>query len=555
MVNFFNAQTQAKRRTSLLIVLFLLAVVGLVVATTLLIGVGFGIWQPPAATASGTPSNLPWRLNYQQALLIGAGVVALIGVVMLFKWLQLRPGGKVIAERLGGVLIATDSTGPAERRLLNVVEEMAIAANMPVPAVYILPDEAGINAFAAGYQTQDAVIGITRGAVEHFNRAELQAVVAHEFSHILNGDMRLNIRLIAVVAGLIVITHVGRIMLRSGRVRSRNSKGSNPLPIIGLGLIVIGAIGVLFGNLIKAAVSRQREYLADAAAVQFTRDPEALAAALKKIGSLAAAGNSKGGGSYIQHPNADESAHLFFGQALSRWFSLMATHPPLKRRIMRLEPHWNGEFPPLVAAPTPSAEASSSAPANKFSALALPVILLEGLHHGAQLEVQLQQVIFATPDSIENDAPRAAFELTAQQRLALVEVAAATLRQQDAAAQSKLLHSLQQRAASASLFEWGLVQLLAQHVQPQQAPKLSYTDAAAATTEALRQADSVSATASQRELLAKAFYTLVLASPQQKAETVNAWQHAIRADGNLSDNERQLLLCFSALAQAPVTQF
>ncbi len=240
-----------------------------------------------------------------------------------------------------------DSTDPDERRLLNVVEEMAIASGLPVPPVYLLENEPGINAFAAGHTPGDAVIAVTSGTLRRLSRDELQGVIGHEFSHILNGDMRLNIRLMGVLFGILVIGIVGWIIFRSSFGSPTrcpddddDRKGFNPIPLIGLALYVIGYVGVFFGNLIKAAVSRQREFLADASAVQFTRNPDGLAGALKKIGALAE-------GSQIQDPHAEEASHLFFGKAvggLDHFFGLLASHPPLVERIRRIDPSFTGDF-------------------------------------------------------------------------------------------------------------------------------------------------------------------------------------------------------------------
>jgi Zn-dependent protease with chaperone function len=240
-----------------------------------------------------------------------------------------------------------DSGGDLKRKqLLNVVAEMAIASGTPVPPVYLL-DEDGINAFAAGYKPGDAVIGITRGAIENLNREQLQGVIAHEFSHILNGDMRLNIRLIGILHGILLIGLIGHQILRGG-MYSRRSKNSGGFAMLGIGLLVIGYAGTFFGNVIKAAVSRQREFLADASAVQFTRNPGGIAGALKRIG-----GNDIG--SELHNPNAEQISHTFFSQASSTWFgSLFATHPPLETRIHRIDPHWDGKFD--VSAPTTAAE-------------------------------------------------------------------------------------------------------------------------------------------------------------------------------------------------------
>jgi Zn-dependent protease with chaperone function len=236
---------------------------------------------------------------------------------------------------LGGQLLNPNTTDPDERKLLNVVEEMSLASGVSVPAVYVMRNEKGINAFAAGHNTGDAAIGVTHGCMKLLNRDELQGVIAHEFSHILNGDMRLNVRLIGLVFGIMCLALIGRILLH---VRS-SGKQQNPLPIIGLVLILIGWVGVLFGRMIQAAVSRQREFLADAAAVQFTRNPEGLAGALKKVGGLAY-------GSKVENAHAAEASHLFFGSALEGGLAgLFATHPPLAQRIKAIDPSFDGGFP------------------------------------------------------------------------------------------------------------------------------------------------------------------------------------------------------------------
>ena len=227
--------------------------------------------------------------------------------------------------------------------MINVVEEMALASGVPVPPVYLLPEEQGINAFAAGYSPSDAVVAVTRGTAEQLSRDELQGVVAHEFSHILNGDMRLNIRLIGVLHGILLLGLIGRFLLRSGYYSGhrRNSKDNSGavLLVMGLVLLVLGFVGSVCGNLIKAALSRQREYLADASAVQFTRNPGGIAGALKRIGAAVM-------GSSLKHSNASEMSHMYFSQGVWEGFTgMMATHPPLPKRIRALEPNWDGKFP------------------------------------------------------------------------------------------------------------------------------------------------------------------------------------------------------------------
>jgi len=249
-----------------------------------------------------------------------------------------------VARLLGARPVAPNTRDLKERRLLNVVEEMSIASGMAVPSVYVLDDEQGINAFAAGFAPTDTVVAVTSGALDYLSRDELQGVIGHELSHALNGDTRIKLRLMGVLHGILVIAVIGRIVLRmsdSGS-RSRDGKGSAGAAIVAFGfaLFAIGYIGVFFGRVIKAAVSRQRELLADSASVQFTRNPAGIAGALKKIGGLA-------GGSNVENARAEEASHLFFGQVFSALGSMMASHPPLHQRIRRLEPQWTGELPQL----------------------------------------------------------------------------------------------------------------------------------------------------------------------------------------------------------------
>ncbi len=336
--HFFENQEAARRQTSRLVFLFGCAVVGIV---ALLYGLAIVITNLPKTDAYGRVLAIP--IEYWQPELLFQVVLATLAVVAggsLYKTLQLRGGGAIVAESLGGQLIPSDTRDPEARKILNVVEEMAIASGLPTPPVYLLADENGINAFAAGFTPSDAVIGITRGSVHLLTRDELQGVIAHEFSHILSGDMRLNIRLMGTVHGILLIGMIGYFLLRSsmfsgGRRDSRDRSGS-VMVMAGFGLMVIGFVGTFFGNLIKASVSRQREFLADASSVQFTRNPAGIAGALKKIGGLDA-------GSILTSPSAPEASHLFFSNGLRGGLqSLFATHPPLADRIRRLDPSFAG---------------------------------------------------------------------------------------------------------------------------------------------------------------------------------------------------------------------
>jgi Zn-dependent protease with chaperone function len=332
-MDFFASQDSARKKTSLLLFYFGLAVLFIMIAIYLVI-ISFFVY-PDKATGQFEPIQF-WDLDLFVSVTLGTLVVVIGG--SLYKISILKSGGARVAEMLGGRLIPASTDNFLEKRLLNIVEEMAIASGVPVPPVYLMEKEKGINAFAAGFSPDDAVIGITRGSLETLNREELQGVVAHEFSHILNGDMWLDLKLVGFLHGILLIALIGRSILR-GSSRSRNSKGSGGVAFFGLVLLILGYIGVFFGKLIKSGVSRQREYLADASAVQFTRNPQGLAGALKKIGGLLS-------GSLIQHNKAEEISHMFFSNGLkASWIEALSTHPPLEERITRLDPSFNGVYP------------------------------------------------------------------------------------------------------------------------------------------------------------------------------------------------------------------
>ena len=320
-MNFFEHQAAARRHSSRLVLLFALAVAGIVFA------VDFAVWIVFARADS-------------QAGEIGAMLVfttlatlAIIGLGSLYRVATLRGGGESVALQMGGVAVPEHSNDFNLRRLRNVVEEIAIASGVPMPKLYVLEHESAINAFAAGYSPSDAVVAVTRGALERLNRDELQGVIAHEFSHILNGDMRLNIRLIGVLFGILMLAIIGRKVLELGRGRDRNA---GAILIAALIAMIVGYIGLFFGRLIKAGVSRTRERLADASAVQFTRQTTGLAGALKKIGGIEE-------GSRLNHRgDAEEISHMLFGDGVGL-SSLFATHPPLVERIRALEPGFSGE--------------------------------------------------------------------------------------------------------------------------------------------------------------------------------------------------------------------
>lgn len=350
-MDFFEHQEQARKKTGVLIFYFVLAVIGIVVATySLATAILFFL----ESSESGNPRL--WRPD--TFIYVALGTAGAVFLASAFKAAQLSGGGAVVARELGGRELDLNTTDFHERRLLNVVEEMAIASGVPVPTVFLLDSEESINAFAAGKTTSDAVIGVTRGCMTLLTRDELQGVMAHEFSHILNGDMRLNIRLMSILFGILFLALMGELILRfgvRGGMHSGRREGAGfalVMLVAGLGLLAIGYIGNFFGSLIKASVSRQREFLADASAVQFTRNPDGLAGALMKIGGLAE-------GSRVEHPMARDASHLFFGSAFRSM--ALSTHPPLETRIKRLLPHWNGKMGSERLTPiSPSTEKSTS---------------------------------------------------------------------------------------------------------------------------------------------------------------------------------------------------
>ncbi|MFT3763499.1 MAG: M48 family metallopeptidase [Pseudoxanthomonas sp.] len=319
-MNFFEHQAAARRNSTRMVVLFALAVAGIVIAVDLGVLLLFGL---QAESAGGAAALVAFST---------LATLAVIGLGSLYRIASLRGGGEAVALEMGGTPVPEDVTDFNLRRLRNVVEEIAIASGVPMPKLYVLEREAGINAFAAGYAPADAAVAVTRGALDRLNRDELQGVIAHEFSHILNGDMRLSIRLMGVLFGIMMLSIIGERVL----VYGRGGRGRNGGAVLGLALValVVGSIGLFFGRLIKAGVSRQRESLADASAVQFTRQTAGLAGALKKIAGLNEGSqlNDKG--------KAEEVSHMLFGEgfAMSKWF---ATHPPLAERIRTLEPSFD----------------------------------------------------------------------------------------------------------------------------------------------------------------------------------------------------------------------
>ena len=464
-MDFFDKQELARKRTRWLVIYFFLAVAGIILALhsafCMALGQRWDDWPLLGITA--------------------AGVIIAVLIGSLVKIAELSQGGKVVAKMLGGTLVEPGSADSEERRLLNVVEEMALASGVPVPEVYVLEEDA-INAFAAGFGTSDAVVGVTRGCLRQLSRDELQGVIGHEFSHILNGDMRLNIRLMGLLNGILFLAVMGGILFRiaaSSQPRSRSSDNKNggsitaALFVAGIALYIVGWIGVFFGKLIKAAVSRQREYLADASAVQFTRNPDGLAGALTKIAQLT---------SKLENPKAEEASHLFFGNGLSApWLNLFATHPPIADRIAQIAPHFEASHTESTPPPLPVIEPGEPHVAAGVSMLAgLPDFSRTAAHdvHGAcALVYSLLADDKNDPlDSMEvDDAMRGSIrealarrsELGSAQKFALVDLAISSLRRLTPADYSTFrsnVKKLIEADGQVQLFEYTLQKILLRHL-------------------------------------------------------------------------------------------
>jgi Zn-dependent protease with chaperone function len=327
-LNFFEHQELARRNSRVLVLLYAMAVAAVVAGVTLAIA---GVWlyahgarQPEPVSVADVPAALWWTC--------ALGTLAVIFAVSAVQTLRLGTSGEAVAKLAGARPVPPETRDPLERRLLNVVEEMAIAAGVRVPKVYMMAEERAVNAFAAGLDTSNAVVAVTRGTLETLNRDELQGVVAHEFSHILHGDMRLNVRMIGVLAGIVFIGALGAFVLRGAGHAGGRREGAAALLAVGLALFVIGYTGLFFARIIKAAISRQREFLADASSVQYTRNPEGIAGALDQIRASAR-------GTLIANRYAEDMSHMYFGNSIRFGLAgLFATHPPIDERISRVYP-------------------------------------------------------------------------------------------------------------------------------------------------------------------------------------------------------------------------
>jgi len=375
-MNFFRAQDEARGRTTKLVVLLVLSV--LILAGGLY---ALAVYGKAKLFTGGRYDWIQPKLFFATA----GTALAVIAIGSLMRISELAKGGGFVAQSLGGRFVAPNTTDPGERRFLNVVEEMALASGLPVPACYVVTTDLTINAFAAGNDVHDAAIAVTRGALDHLTRDELQGVIAHEFSHIGNGDMKLNLRIVGTIAGLTALSQLGYILMRLMGEASDDkdsAKVTIPLALVGLVVFLLGLGGVFFARVIQASVSRQREYLADASAVQFTRNPDGLAGALKKVAGFA-------GGQRAPSASEMEMQHLFFASSGGFLESLFSSHPPLKERIRRLQPAFDGVIPDVH----PPAVDDDGAVGLSGRAAVAPPPLPRSPTHGVPTNLEIQAAV------------------------------------------------------------------------------------------------------------------------------------------------------------------
>ena len=376
-MNFFRAQDEARGRTTKLVVLLVLAIL-------MLTGSLYAI----AVYAKGElmeGGSLDW---FQPELFLATSGTALVVILGTSWWRisELAKGGAFVAQSLGARPVSPHTKDLAERRYLNIVEEMSLAAGLPKPACFVVDHDSTINAFAAGSNPQDAAVAVTRGALTYLNRDELQGVIAHEFSHIGNGDMKLNLRIIGTIAGLTALSQLGYILMRLMRHADGkdSAKLAVPLAIGGLVIFLLGLGGVLFARIIQASVSRQREYLADASAVQFTRNPEGLAGALKKIAGLK-------GGKREASTTELESQHLFFSSTGGFMEFIFSSHPPIGDRIRRLLPTFDGVIPDVE--PVGISDDSVAGLSGRQSATAISPPIRAARAHRIPTNLEIQEAV------------------------------------------------------------------------------------------------------------------------------------------------------------------
>ncbi len=500
-MDFFQHQERARRKTGLLVLYFILAVAAVVLCVNLALLLAF-VWMDVQLVP---PSQ--W-FSHPLTLWITLFTLLVMVCGCLFKTWQLRRGGKGLAAMLGARPIDPDTRHGDEKKLINVVEEMSIASGIPAPQLYVLDKEEAINAFVAGFRPSETVLVVTHGTLKKLDRNELQGVIAHEFSHIFNADMRLNLRLIAVLAGILAVGKIGEFMLRGSSRRSTSNRKGNSLILVALALVVVGYLGLFFGRLIKAAISRQRELLADASAVQFTRNPAGLAGALIKI--------RNGDGSHLDSVHAEDMSHMCFGETLGfRFRNLLATHPPLDDRLGALGSDWVARARSRARSATQAATPSTASVPEGVSAFqgdsgasvepstsrrvgtvsdadlgyartlleTLPADLHKKLHNPHQAELALYALILSSSDSepqrlLQNAGlgehlsdllplRQQLSELGSRLRLPIIDLALPTLKGQPSAQRKAILErltSLTQADQRTTLFEWTLVALARQQL-------------------------------------------------------------------------------------------
>ncbi len=588
-MNFFEHQEAARRNTRVLVVLYALAVAAVVAAVTAVAAFAWLYTRGPYE-----PRVVPAALLWGAAL----GTLGVILLVSLAQTLRLGASGEKVAEMAGARPVPPETRDQLERRFLNVVEEMAIAAGTRVPKAYVLPEESAINAFAAGTDVSNAVVAVTRGTLETLTRDELQGVVGHEFSHILHGDMRLNLRLMGVLAGIVFIGAIGQFVMRgAGRTGGRR-EGAAAVLAAGLALFVIGYTGLFFARLIKSAVARQREFLADASSVQYTRNPEGIAGALDQI-------RASGRGTRIGNRYAEDMSHMYFGESVKqRLQGLFATHPPIEDRIRRVHPGFT---------PTQYRERREAASAAREADEARRRKAAEGLLEVAVIASQAgagsvgaldagtveraQRLIDALPESLREalhrpEGARAAVlgllqpggdaaRLDAKLHLPLVDLALPALKQMDDAARKAFLADVEaaiRADARVSLREFVLLSLLRHQLAPpapvaegrrlealrDEAVLLLSLIAHAGRAESaaafragagqigLREAQLVARESITPETAGAALDRLRGLAPLAKALLVKAMFAAANADGDLQLAEVELLRLAGAVLDCPL---
>lgn len=622
-MDFFQHQDQARRYSRWLIVLFILGVISLLIITNAFLILFPWQMNSTAFSENGANSSLVcllesgcafWQsVNWVQVFWVSTLVCLVIAAVSGLKWLSLKAGGRKVAAIMGGKPIdpSRGDLSLGEKRLQNVVEEMAIAASMPVPEVFVLADESAINAFAAGFSSQDAIVAVTEGALKHLSREQLQAVVAHEFSHILNGDMRLNMHLIAVLHGIVFISEAGAVLWRHSVYQHKRRSGL-PTAVLGLGLFVIGYLGSVMAQAIKASLNRQREFLADASSVQFTRNPEGMSGALKAI-------DYHGRQAVLQNKRSIEVSHLFFAKALTKSQSLFASHPPLKARIKRIEPYWDGSFTPATPWQEKFQKAGNTdepAPQDlENKSIAMLLALLPAcfkqkgenpLHQGLFAAASVLQLLFAKepetqdkqmllcqkiwPQLHQGLLDKHFLSVGREQALMLVELSVVGLRSLPEADYKKLQRCVLawvQADDHIDLFEWCLYQLLKAHLNPHYYPAkrpkprylrasqlkpellclfnscLSYTEqtnpekqqSLNAAWQALGfQHEAVFSYTVDVKALSAATDKLLHAYPLLKKRIFDALVLACKDDGKLECAEQDVIRCFAILLACPIPQ-